>query len=251
MIEVKGICKSYKAAGMSWKSRKREVLKGVTMEIHEGDCAGLIGESGSGKSTLARIILGLERPDSGEVLIEGEPVRKWCKNHPGKMSVVFQDYTSSANPRYTVEQIIKESMIACQMQEDLDKRVKELMEAAELPVNLLTRYPHELSGGQLQRVCIARAISTNPSFIVLDEAVSSLDVSVQAQILKLLSDLQKKYHMTYLFIAHDLQAVASLCDDIYFLFRGNMVEHCKREGLSKVQNDYARELLTSVIPFEV
>lgn len=251
MIEAKDIRKSYRAAGISWKGQRKEVLKGVTMEIHEGDCVGLIGESGSGKSTLARIILGLEKPDSGEVLIDGEPVTKWCRNHPGKMSVVFQDYTSSANPRYTVEQIIKESMIAGRMQADLDVSVKELMEAAGLPENLLTRYPHELSGGQLQRVCIARAVSTNPKFIVLDEALSSLDVSIQAQILKLLSDLQKKYHMTYLFIAHDLQAVTSLCDDIYFLFRGNIVEHRKREELAEAQNDYARTLLASVIPFEV
>lgn len=252
MIEVQDIRKSYRETGGIRRNVKKEVLKGVSLTIGEGACVGLIGESGSGKSTLARMILGLEKPDAGQVLIEELPVEKWCRKNPGKMSVVFQDYTSSVNPRYTVEQVVKEAMYACRMPEDeCTRRMDELMEIVGLPKELLEHYPHELSGGQLQRVCIARAVSTNPRLIVLDEAISSLDVSIQAQVLKLLKELQQRYGITYLFIAHDLQAVTSLCDDIYFLYRGEMVEHCRREALTRVQNPYAKSLLSSVISFSV
>ena len=248
LVEVKNIHKSYSKIGTKGKLH---VLKGINFYIEEGSCVGLIGESGSGKSTLSRLILGLEKPDDGEIKIEGKPVKKWIKENKGKMSVVFQDYTSSANPNFTVKEVISEPLLALGQKEDIDKIVEELLEKVGLPTNLVDRYPHELSGGQMQRVCIARAISTKPKFMVLDEAISALDVSIQAQVLELLKKLKKDLDMTYLFIAHDLQAVANLCDQVLFLYKGELVENIDSSELAYVKNDYAKRLLDSVIPFSI
>ena len=248
LVEVKNIHKSYSKIGTKGKLH---VLKGIDFHIEEGSCVGLIGESGSGKSTLSRLILGLEKPDDGEIKIEGKPVKKWIKENKGKMSVVFQDYTSSANPNFTVKEVISEPLLALGQKEDIDKIVEELLEKVGLPTNLVDRYPHELSGGQMQRVCIARAISTKPKFMVLDEAISALDVSIQAQILELLKKLKKDLDMTYLFIAHDLQAVANLCDQVLFLYKGELVENIDSSELAYVKNDYAKRLLDAVIPFSI
>ena len=205
MIQVKGIHKSYsKIGGGFFKKDKLHVLKGIDFEIEEGQCIGLIGESGSGKSTLSRLILGLEKPNEGSITIEGKSVKSWIKENPGKMTVVFQDYTSSANPKFTIKQVIAEPLVALRQTENLDNVVVELLEKVGLSANLIHRYPHELSGGQLQRVCIARAIATKPKILVLDEAISALDVSIQAQVLDLLKDLKKELDMTYLFIVNCL-----------------------------------------------
>lgn len=248
LVEVKNIHKSYSKIGTKGKLH---VLKGIDFHIEEGSCVGLIGESGSGKSTLSRLILGLEKPDDGEIKIEDKPVKKWIKENKGKMSVVFQDYTSSANPNFTVKEVISEPLLALGQKEDIDKIVEELLEKVGLPTNLVDRYPHELSGGQMQRVCIARAISTKPKFMVLDEAISALDVSIQAQILELLKKLKKDLDMTYLFIAHDLQAVANLCDQVLFLYKGELVENIDSSELAYVKNDYDKRLLDAVIPFSI
>ena len=251
-VQVRDIKKSYtKMGGGIFKSGKTLVLKGIDFDIEEGDCIGIIGESGSGKSTLSRLILGLEKPDSGTITIEGKSVKQWIKTNPGKMSVVFQDYTSSANPRYKIKDVLAEALISIGKKESLEKVCIELLEKVGLNKNLMERYPHELSGGQLQRVCIARAIATKPKFIVLDEAISSLDVSIQAQVLELLEDLKEEMNITYLFIAHDLQAVANLCNKVLFLYRGNVVEQISIENLSYAKNYYAKKLLNSVIPFRV
>ncbi|WP_286311417.1 ABC transporter ATP-binding protein [Romboutsia ilealis] len=237
-LQVKDINKSYRKYG---KIEKQQVLKDVNFIIKEGECVGLLGESGSRKSTLSRLILGLEKPDSGSILIEDLNVKKWIKENQGKMSVVFQDYTSSSNPNFTVKEIILEPLKVLGKKENLDK----------ITEDLLDRYLHELSGGQLQRVCIARSISTKPKFIVLDEAISSLDVSIQAQILELLKDLKDELNITYLFIAHDLQVVTYLCDRIIFLYRGEVVENIHSLNLAYVKNSYAKKLLNSVIPFSI
>ena len=237
-LQVKDINNSYRKYG---KIEKQQVLKDVNFIIKEGECVGLLGESGSRKSTLSRLILGLEKPDSGSILIEDLNVKKWIKENQGKMSVVFQDYTSSSNPNFTVKEIILEPLKVLGKKENLDK----------ITEDLLDRYPHELSGGQLQRVCIARSISTKPKFIVLDEAISSLDVSIQAQILELLKDLKDELNITYLFIAHDLQVVTYLCDRIIFLYRGEVVENIHSLNLAYVKNSYAKRLLNSVIPFSI
>lgn len=247
MIEVKDIRKIYTKSGL--KGEKLEVLKGITFSIKEGECIGLVGESGSGKSTLSRLILGLEKPSNGMVTIEGKPVNKWIRENKGKMSVVFQDYTSSVNPNFTVKQAICEPLISIGKKGSLDKIVEELLERVGLDLALKDRYPHELSGGQIQRVCIARAISTNPKIIVLDEAISALDVSVQAQVLSLLDKIKKDLDVTYLFIAHDIQAAMNLCDKIMFLYKGNIVEKISSSELFNVEHEYSKKLINSIIPF--
>lgn len=251
MITVNHVHKSYAQKGKGFKKESLHVLNDISFSIEQGECMGLVGESGSGKSTLGRLLLGLEQPDDGSILIEGQTVKQWTKANKGMMSVVFQDYTSSANPSFTVKDIISEPMIVLKQKKDLNGMVNDLLEKVNLPLSMADRYPHELSGGQLQRVCIARAISTNPRFIVLDEAISSLDVSVQAQILELLHTLKDELQMTCLFIAHDLQAVAHLCDQVMFLYEGKLVEKIAVDRLSKVQHTYAQRLLESVIPFHV
>lgn len=253
LIEIKNVEKSYGKAGSNFSGSKVKILKGVSFTIEEGLCVGLIGESGSGKSTLARLILGLEKPDrgSGTILMEGQPVSRWIKANPGKISVVFQDYTSSVNPRYTIREAIAEPLHAIGHTENLDDKIDILLDKVSLLPDLKNRYPHELSGGQVQRVCIARAIATNPRFIVLDEAISSLDVSVQTEVMNLLHKLRLEMNLTYLFVAHDLLAVAHLCNKIVFLYRGEIVEQLMSGDLANAQSEYAKSLLASVIPFDV
>lgn len=253
LVEIKNLEKSYLKVGVNFSGDRVKILNGVNLTIEEGSCVGLIGESGSGKSTLARLIMGLEKPDKGRgsILIEGQPVKQWLKKNKGKMSVVFQDYTASVNSRYTVFEAIAEPIQATGETTDLNQQIAMLLTRVGLEKEISGRYPHELSGGQLQRVCIARAIATNPRFIVLDEAISSLDVSVQSQVLKLLHQLREEMQMTYLFVAHDLQAVSHLCNKIFILYQGKVVEELKSGELSLAKNPYARELLASVIPFEV
>lgn len=251
LLEVRDLEKSYLKVGVNFEGSRVKILNGVCLSIESGSCVGLIGESGSGKSTLGRLILGLEKPDKGSVSFEGLPYWEWVRRNPGKMSVVFQDYTASVNPRYTVEQAIVEPIHAAGEATDLTARIGELLAKVGLSPDVLDRYPHELSGGQLQRVCIARAIATSPRFVVLDEAISSLDVSVQSQILKLLHRLRQEMDITYLFIAHDLQAVSHLCDKMLFLYQGRIVEELHSGELAMARNPYARDLLASVIPFEV
>lgn len=251
LLQVKDVYKSYSKIGLTKGKDKLNVLQGISFSVKKGDCVGLIGESGSGKSTLSRLILGLEKANSGSITIEGQPVKKWIKENQGQMSVVFQDYTSSANPRFTIKEVIAEPLIALGKNDKIEEKVKELLDRVGLSAALMDRYPHELSGGQLQRVCIARAISTKPRFMVLDEAISSLDVSIQAQILELLRDLKHALNMTYLFIAHDLQAVASLCDEVLFLYKGKIVENISSNNLANAKNEYAQKLLNSVISFSI
>lgn len=248
LLQVKNIHKSYSKIG---KKGKQHILKGISFSIKNGDCIGLIGESGSGKSTLSRLILGIEKPDLGSITIEGKTVKKWIKENKGKMSVVFQDYISSVNPNFTVKEIISEPIIALGKNDNLNKLVEEMLKKVGLPINLISRYPHELSGGQLQRVCIARAISTNPKFIVFDEAISSLDVSMQSQILDLIRDLKDEFNITCLFITHDLQTVTYLCDSVMFLYKGEIVENIDSRNLCNAENEYAKRLLDSVIPFYI
>ncbi|AMQ08244.1 ABC transporter ATP-binding protein [Sporosarcina psychrophila] len=250
-VNVENVSKSYNKDGGFFIKSKTEVLSDISLQIKKGECLGLIGESGSGKSTLSKIILGLEKPGRGRVMIEGEPFSRWIKKNKGKMSVVFQDYTSSVNPQFTTRSIIAEPLIALGDNKNLDERIAELLSRVGLPLTMIHKYPHELSGGQLQRVCIARAIATKPKFIVLDEAISSLDVSSQAEILQLLRDIKDDMNMTYLFITHDLQVVANICNRILFLYQGEIVEELESSNLLLAKNDYAKRLLNSVMLFNV
>ncbi|NGZ77099.1 ABC transporter ATP-binding protein [Saccharibacillus alkalitolerans] len=249
MLSVRNVEKSYGRGGL-FSERKQSVLKGVSFECASGECLGIIGESGSGKSTLGRLILGLEKPDGGEVLFGGEPVGS-PKRTAGSLSAVFQDYGSSINPFFTVEEAIAEPMAGGgfgggkKRREDIDR----LLLQVGLNASYRSKYPHELSGGEAQRVCIARAVSTRPRCILLDEAVSSLDVSVQIQVLRLLKELKSSLNMSYIFITHDIQAAAYLCDRIIIFREGRIEETMAVEHLKDVQSAYARKLLDALITF--
>lgn len=241
MLCVKNVFKRYQG---------KAVLEEISFDIKQRSCIGLVGESGSGKSTLGRLILGLEKADRGEILIEDEPLHLWLKHHTGAMSVVFQDYNTSINPMFRVLDVLQEPfwMSSTSLTYETSKK---LLENVELSESVLKRYVHELSGGQVQRVCLARAIARKPRYLVLDEALSSLDVSIQAQMLKLLLQIKEEYEMTYLFIAHDLESVSALCDRFMVLYQGKIVDEI---DLSHPQKEffhpYTKQLLEAVIPLK-
>ncbi|WP_347254180.1 dipeptide/oligopeptide/nickel ABC transporter ATP-binding protein [Leminorella grimontii] len=251
LLKVDGVEKSYPREGNRLFSRqRRSVIRSVSFTIEEGECVGLIGESGGGKSTLARLICGLEAPDSGQILLDERPVLfdKYRKN---RISAVFQDYASSINPVMTVFQALSEPILLQERSGKgaLAQRVSELLSLVGLPDSLCERYVHQLSGGQAQRVCIGRAIANNPRLLVLDEAISSLDVSSQVQILDLLAELRSRFNLSYLFITHDVQAVAYLCNRALFFREGKIVERCDVDEIASVSHPYARRLIGSVMAF--
>lgn len=252
LLEVDGITKEYKEKGFLKKETKK-VLNGLSFNIRKGECLGIVGESGSGKSTLGRIITGIEKSTKGSIKFNGEDIYK-NKNNMIKenISIVFQNYVASVNPRFTVSEIIKEPLIIKNKmkEKDIENKLIELIKAVGLKEEFLNRYPKELSGGQLQRVCIARAISTRPKFIMLDEAVSSLDVSTQVEILELLKKLKTKYELSYIFVTHDLLTITYICDSVIFFKDGKIEEKIDNiDDLEKVKKDYSKKLLESVIEF--
>ncbi|WMI80778.1 ABC transporter ATP-binding protein [Anaerotignum sp. MB30-C6] len=244
MLNVKNIEKTYKCSGL-FTNKRQPILQDVSFSMDEFECLGIIGESGSGKSTLGRLILGIEKPDSGEILFEGQSVQK-AKHRRGNISAVFQDYTSSINPNETIRTAIKEPMVELGLPCD-DSIIESLLIQVGLDGTFMDKYPHELSGGQAQRVCIARTISTNPKFLILDEAISSLDVSVQLRILKLLKDLREKYKMSYLFITHDIQAAAYICDRLIIFNEGRIVEQLPIKQIGQAKKEYSKQLLNAII----
>lgn len=248
MLKVDKVQKSYKKNGL-FSSERQIVLKNVSLECRNGECLGIIGESGSGKSTLGRLMLGIEKPDCGTVLIDGMNVED-RRVRLGNISAVFQDYKSSINPFFTVEEAILEPLKIQNKskKENIDK-ITTLLNQVGLPSSYRNKYSHELSGGEIQRVCIARAISTEPKCILLDEAISSLDVSVQIQVLELLKDLKRIYNMSYVFITHDIQAAAYICDRVIIFKDGQIEEIVAIEHLKDVKSVYARKLLKSLITF--
>lgn len=248
MLKVDKVEKSYKKNGF-FSSERQIVLKSVSLECRNGECLGIIGESGSGKSTLGRLMLGIEKPDCGTVLIDGMNVED-RRVRLGNISAVFQDYKSSINPFFTVEEAILEPMKIQNKSNKANKdKITTLLNQVGLSSSYRNKYSHELSGGEIQRVCIARAISTEPKYILLDEAISSLDVSVQIQVLELLKDLKKIYNMSYVFITHDIQAAAYICDRVIIFKDGQIEEIVAIEHLKDVKSVYARKLLKSLITF--
>ncbi|MCG3743671.1 ABC transporter ATP-binding protein [Vibrio cincinnatiensis] len=253
LIEVKNITKAFKSDDSWLFSKYQQVLNGVSITVNEGECVGVVGESGSGKSTLGKVILGLESADGGEVIF-GESMAS-LPTHQA-LSVVFQDYNTSVNPRLTVREIISEPLIRDKLtQSEREALLVKLLNEVGLTADMLDRYPYQLSGGQLQRVCIARAVAPNPKFILLDEAVSSLDVSVQVQILNLLQKLKQERNISYLFITHDIAVASFLCDRLMFFKDGQVIERVEEmRNLKHVQDPYTKELLDAAgyleLPFE-
>lgn len=248
MLKVDSVEKSYKSGGL-FSNKRQKILNNISFECGSSECLGIIGESGSGKSTLGRLLIGIEKPDRGTVLFHGENVGD-RKVRSGNISAVFQDYKSSINPFFTVEEAIMEPLkIKSKVKNEIQNRIDNLLNQVGLNPSYRKRYPHELSGGEVQRVCIARAISTEPKCILLDEAISSLDVSVQIQVLELLKELKNLYNMSYVFITHDIQAAAYICDRVIIFRNGQIEEVIKIEQLKNVQSEYARKLLDKLITF--
>ncbi|MCI8516928.1 MAG: dipeptide ABC transporter ATP-binding protein [Hungatella sp.] len=226
----------------------------VTFTIEKGKTLGVVGESGCGKSTTGRAILRLLEPTSGQVMFEGQDVVKLSKEEMRKkrteMQIIFQDPFSSLNPRKTVSQIIADPLKINKIITNPAKRmerVRELMEIVGLADRLVNTYPHELDGGRRQRIGIARALALNPKFIVCDEPVSALDVSIQAQILNLMKELQKKMGLTYMFITHDLSVVNHFSDDIAVMYLGKLIEKAPSEELfENPTHPYTKALLSAI-----
>ena len=257
ILEVRNLVKYFPIGGGGIFSRHTGLVRaveGVSFSIRRGETLGLVGESGCGKTTTGRCILQLERPTSGQVIFEGQELTGMTdaemRSLRRRMQVIFQDPYSSLNPRMTVGQIIEEPLKVHGIVPDREarrKRVAELLSVVGLLAALASRYPHELSGGQRQRVGIARALAMEPSFIICDEPVSALDVSIQAQIINLLEELQEQFGLTYLFVAHDLSVVRHISDRVAVMYLGKIVEVADRQALYEDPlHPYTKALLSAV-----
>ncbi|MFO1442368.1 dipeptide ABC transporter ATP-binding protein [Bacillus sp. Bva_UNVM-123] len=225
----------------------------ISFSIQEGETVSIVGESGCGKSTTGRAILRLDNPYSGEVYFQGEDLLSLSKSQMRKkrkdLQIIFQDPYASLNPRQTVSQILEEALEIQKVVPPRERRKKivQLLETVGIGSHQIDRYPHEFSGGQRQRIGIARAISVNPKLIICDEAVSALDVSIQAQVLNLLKDLQRKFKLTYLFISHDLGVVRHISDRIIVMYLGKIVEIADKKPLfNNPQHPYTMALLSAI-----
>ena len=225
----------------------------VTFKIEKGRTMGVVGESGCGKSTLGRTIIRLQDATDGQILLNGEDITfargKDLRRLREKMSIVFQDPYSSLNPRYCVEETIREPLKEARRfsRREIDERAEELMNLVGIEDRLRMAYPHEMDGGRRQRVGIARALALNPEFIMCDEPVSALDVSIQAQVLNLLMDLQEKMGLTYMFVTHDLSVVRHISDDICVMYLGQLVETCPSKKLfEQPLHPYTKALLSAI-----
>jgi ABC-type oligopeptide transport system ATPase subunit len=257
LLQVKELVKEFvRPAGfLSFRKPTPTVraVDGVTFSIDPGETLGLVGESGSGKTTTGRCILRLVEPTSGEVRFQGEDVLRFSRERlraaRRQMQIVFQDPYSSLNPRMRVGDIVEEPLQIHRIGRKAERRqrVAELFSLVGLDASQLSRYPHEFSGGQRQRIGLARALSLNPSLIIADEPVSALDVSVQAQVINLLLEMQQRLRLTYLFIAHDLRLVRHICDRVAVMYRGRIVEMGTTEALFEAPaHPYTRALLSAI-----
>ncbi|HEY4808900.1 MAG TPA: oligopeptide/dipeptide ABC transporter ATP-binding protein [Roseiarcus sp.] len=252
LLEVSSIVKTYRVAGVGPFARKnaRPALAGVSFSMQQGRSFGVVGESGSGKSTLARIALALDKPDSGVVRLQGHSLfdlpRRELRAARAHMQMVFQDPYGSLDPRQRVEKIVAEPLAALGGAGRAERRarVQASLEAVGLKASDALKHPHEFSGGQRQRIAIARALITRPRLVVADEPVSALDVSVQAQTLNLMSDLEREAGVTFLLISHDLAVVAHICETTAVMYRGRIVEIGETDALfAHPAHPYTRELV--------
>ncbi len=257
ILKVDNLCVGFPVKGMFGRTKRLFMaVNDVSFEVQPGETLGLVGESGCGKSTLARAILQLIPVASGRVFFEGEEIKsgkedakklRWLRRD---LQIIFQDPFSSLNPRLTVGAAVMEPMlihgVGKSFKERRDRSVY-LLERVGLNGEALNRYPHEFSGGQRQRVCIARALALNPKFLICDESVSALDVSVQAQVLNLLKELQEEFGLTYIFISHDLSVVKFMSDRIMVMNRGKIEEIDKAEQIyQQPKTEYTRRLIASI-----
>ncbi len=249
LLEVKDLKKYFKTPNGTLHA-----VDGVSFSIEEGKTLGVVGESGCGKSTLGRTILHLQPNTGGQIFFEGQDITnvtpQQLKELRKNMQIIFQDPFSSLDPRKSVSQIIAEPLKiykVCNSRQEIIKKVGELMDTVGLATRLAHSYPHELDGGRRQRIGIARALALNPKFIVCDEPVSALDVSIQAQVLNLMQDLQRDRHLTYIFITHNLAVVKHISDDIMVMYLGNMIEKApKRELFKNPLHPYTQALLSAI-----
>ncbi len=254
LLDVRNLVKEFpRKRGLFRPASSVRAVDDVTFSIDKGETFGLVGESGSGKTTTGRCILRLIEPTSGEVQFQGEDVLRFTRSRMRQarreMQIVFQDPYSSLNPRMRVGDIVEEPLIIHRSGTKIERRerVSELFRLVGLDPSQLTRYPHQFSGGQRQRIGVARALALNPSLIIADEPVSALDVSVQAQVINLLMELQERLDLTYLFIAHDLRLVRHICDRVAVMYRGRIVEMGVTEALfAYAAHPYTRALLSAI-----
>ncbi|MDY6013989.1 MAG: dipeptide ABC transporter ATP-binding protein [Paratractidigestivibacter faecalis] len=258
LLSVQHLCKEFPVEsgvfGKRFSKRAVHAVNDVSFDIYAGETFGLVGESGCGKSTTGRCIMHLTRPTSGTVLFEGKDVSKMSKKELKEMrrnmQFIFQDPYASLNPRMTIGEIVSEPLVIHNVMPDAKEReeyVRGLLDVVGLNPEHINRYPHEFSGGQRQRVGIARAFALKPKLIICDEPVSALDVSIQAQVLNLLNDLQKEYGTAYLFIAHDLSVVQHISDNIGVMYLGNMMEYADWKDLyDRPHHPYTQSLLSAV-----
>ena len=255
LMIVRNVSKYYSRFVNFRKKVNFKALKNINIKLYEGETLGIIGESGSGKTTLSEVIMKIKKYKFGNIFYKNKNINKFNKtemlNYRKEVQIVFQDPYSSLNPLFNVKEIIAEP-IKChnifEKKSEIDKKCKELINDVKIGQSYLNKYPHELSGGQRQRVAIARAISINPKILILDESVSALDVSIQASILNLLTEIKEKYNLSYIFISHDLSVVKHMSDKIAVFLNGKIVEYADADILFKSpKKEYTKALLRSAI----
>lgn len=255
ILQVKNLVKHFPVKANYFYKIKSKVkaLNGVSFNIKKGEVLGLVGESGCGKSTIGKTILRLHDATSGEVIFDGKDIFKLDKKElreiRPKMQLIFQDPYSSLNPRLPIGEIIGEAVKSHKLvsKKDYNSYIIRVMERCGLSKKYISRYPHEFSGGQRQRVCIARALALKPKFIVADEPISALDVSIQSQIINTLKDLKNEYALTYLFISHDLSIVENISDNVGIMYLGSIIEMADKYTIFKnPMHPYTKALLSSI-----
>ena len=239
LIELKNINKVFKSHKLiSVKKDAFVAVNDVSLNIRKNTIFGLVGESGCGKTTLARSVMFLDPPSSGKILFDGQNIvslsKKAFKAYRSRMQIVFQDPNSALNPKMSIYNCMREGLVNRKYPKDkINAKIKDLLDLVGISSGHMKRFPHEFSGGQKQRIVIARALSMEPEFLVLDEPVSNLDVSIQAQIINLLLDLKDEFSLTYLFISHDLNLVSYLSDEVAVMYKGRVVESADTEKIMK------------------